>query len=113
MQAMTFNAGFRFVKVNSVLQFGQIEIILAYFYCGPAQLDREHCSSCCWGDALTPLPLFQTPRGNKNKSQSNDNIGPQYDLKTFFPCSLMKVTEGFSTSIFCILRNVRFSFNTT
>ena len=31
MQAMAFNAGFRFVKVNSVLQFGKIEIIQVYF----------------------------------------------------------------------------------
>ena len=25
------------------------------FYCGPAQLDREHCSSWCWGNAFAIL----------------------------------------------------------
>ena len=53
------------------------------------QLDREHSSSwcccCCWGNAFDVLCCILSLRAGKN-TQSNDNIGRQYDLKTFFPC---------------------------
>ena len=58
------------------------------FYCGPAQLTTEHCSSsffssCFWWPHCSTAAFCRSARKQK---QSNDNIGPQYDLKTFFPC---------------------------
>ena len=46
---------------NRVAEFG-------YFYCGPAQLTIEQCSSC-WGNAFDVLCCILSLRaGNKNKA---------------------------------------------
>ena len=47
-------------------------LITKDFYCGPAQLTREQCSSwtcCCWGNEFDVLCCILSLRaGNKNKA---------------------------------------------